>query len=305
MSKIEVPPAIGMAATPPLARSRPPGQTVEMGDIPSDPEGAEGENAQNSDEFDDGLIPADPDEAPAVELWSAVGDVRPWGTLLLLLSWATVFALLAARHGIEDNESLVAWGANATDRAGLDAAWRLLASTFLHAGPAHVFFNATSMMIFGPAVERMFTRWRFWIVYAAGGAVASLASLVWRTSHFAGATSISVGGSGAIYALGGALLVGAFRLRRRLAVGRARALGAALLYLLAGGFAAGFTRNGTDYVAHIGGLIAGGALGALLGMSPRLGGSPAGAVTRFAALVAAAALAISLALALRNGLEAR
>ena len=215
-----------------------------------------------------GFVPPDPDEPPPVELWSAVGDVPPWGTGLLLLAWAAVFALLAARHEIGDSTAYLLWGASATGLTPLDSAWRLLASTFIHAGAAHVFFNATSMLIFGPAVERIFTRWAFWIVFA----------------------------------LGGALLAGAFRLRRRLASGRARALGAAMLFLLGQGLVSGFTRLGTDNVAHAAGLVAGAAFGLLVPLSARLGGPRPGLVVRALGVVSGLALALSLALALRGGL---
>ena len=45
---------------------------------------------------------------------------------------------------------------------------------------AQVFFNAASMAVYGPAVERLFTRSGFWRGCAAGGALASLASLACR-----------------------------------------------------------------------------------------------------------------------------
>ena len=254
-------------------------------------------------EFEPGYLPPDPDEPPAVELWSAVGDIPPWGTALLLLSWAALFAALALRREVGDPQALLAWGASATRLDARDTAWRLLASTFLHAGVAHVFFNATSMLIFGPAVERILTRWGFWVVYAAGGAVASLASLAWRAGRHDAGLSISVGASGAIFALGGALLVCAYRVRRRLAPGRARAMGGALLFLIGQGLAAGFTEHATDNAAHAAGLAAGVALGALLPLSPRLGGPAAGAVMRVLGTIAALALAASLALAIRGGLR--
>ena len=249
-----------------------------------------------------GFVPPDPDEPPPVELWSAVGDVPPWGTGLLLLAWAAVFALLAARHEIGDSTAYLLWGASATGLTPLDSAWRLLASTFIHAGAAHVFFNATSMLIFGPAVERIFTRWAFWIVFALGGAAASLASLLWRASQNGPGLSLSGGASGAIFALGGALLAGAFRLRRRLAPGRARALGAAMLFLLGQGLVSGFTRLGTDNVAHAAGLVAGAAFGLLVPLSARLGGPRPGLAVRSLGVVSGLALALSLALALRGGL---
>jgi membrane associated rhomboid family serine protease len=251
---------------------------------------------------DASFVPPDPDEPPPVELWSAVGDVPPWGTALHLLAWAAIFALLAARQQIGDPAAYLLWGANATGLAPLDTAWRLLASTFVHAGAAHVFFNATSMLIFGPAVERIFTRWAFWIVYAFGGAAASLGSLLWRTSQHGVALDLSVGASGAIFALGGALLAGAFRLRHRLAPTRARALGAALLFLLGQGLVSGLTRHGTDNVAHAVGLVAGALLGAVAPLSARLGGGRPGLAIRALGALCALALALSLALALRGGL---
>lgn len=250
-----------------------------------------------------GYVPPDPDEPPPVDLWSAVGDVRPWGTLLLLFTWAAMFVLAGARGAYVEPRGLLAWGANATLLPWRENAWRLLASTFLHAGATHLFFNATSLLVVGPAVERVFTRWRFWIVYAAGGAAASIASLAWRASREG--ASLSVGGSGAIFALGGALLVAAVRLRGHLAPTRARALAAALLYLLAPGFAAGYARPGTDNVAHAAGLACGALLGALLPFDPRLGGRAPGVIARAFGALGALALATSLALAVAAGLRGR
>ena len=40
-----------------------------------------------------GELPPDPDERPPVELWSSVGDIPPWGTMLLVLAWAGVFLI--------------------------------------------------------------------------------------------------------------------------------------------------------------------------------------------------------------------
>jgi rhomboid protease GluP len=248
------------------------------------------------------FIPPDPDESPPPDLASLIGDITPWGTLLLLLSWALVFAVLAFRREIGNTDALFAWGASAPHLALRDTAWRLLASTFLHAGLAHVFFNALSMAIFGPAVERMFTRPGFAVIYAAGGATASLASLAWRGAQHPAGLSISVGASGAIFALGGAMLACAWRVRRRLAVGRARAMAAALLFLLGQSFSAGFTRNATDNAAHAAGLLAGVVLGALVPLHPRLGGPAPGWLIRALGTIALLALVISLALGVRGGL---
>ncbi|MBI5171063.1 MAG: rhomboid family intramembrane serine protease [Candidatus Eisenbacteria bacterium] len=248
-----------------------------------------------------GYIPPDPDEPPPLDLWASVGDVLPWGSLLLLFSWAAMYLLLGAHGALTDSGAMFAWGANATQMPLRSGAWRWLASTFLHAGAAHLFFNAVTLAVLGPAVERIFARWGFWIVFVVGGAFASFASMLAREA-FASGQSLSVGGSGALFALGGALLVVVWRLRHRLAVARSRALVASVLYLIAPGFAAGYAHPGTDNVAHAGGLIAGLVLGALLPTDARLEGRGPNAALKALAFGCVLALLASLALAVKSGL---
>lgn len=221
---------------------------------------------------------------------------------MLVLAWAAVFAALAVRGETGDRFALLHWGAVVAGRTAASDAWRLLAATFLHAGALHLVFNTASMLIYGPAVERVFTRAGFWLVFAAGGTAASLASLAWRSARDAPGASLSVGASGAIFALGGALLAGAARLRGRLAPGRARAMAAALLFLLGQGFVAGFTRHGTDNAAHAGGLAMGILVGALVPLHPRLGGPAVPGALRLLGAAGALALAAALAAAVRSGL---
>lgn len=233
-------------------------------------------------ELDDapGFLPPDPDEQPPVDLSSAVGDVVPWGTVLVLLAWGIVSFMLAASHGIGDTGALIARGASITQPLSLDVAWRLIGSTFLHGSASHLFFNAVTLLVLGQAVERIFARWGFWILLAWGGALASLGSLLWRVDRHPGGVGLSIGGSGVVFALGGALLAGAFRLRNVLAPSRARALAGAVLFLALPGFAAGFQRHGTDNMAHAAGLAAGLCFGAVLPLSSRLTGRAAGIPVR-------------------------
>ncbi len=242
-------------------------------------------------EVEPGYIPPDPNEPPPLELSSAVGDVVPWGTVLLLLTWGLAAIAVGASGGPSDSAVLIGRGASVTQHNALDAAWRLLGSTFLHSGPSHLFFNAVTLLVLGQAVERIFSRWGFWILVGWGGAFASLASLLWRMQRHPETTGLSIGGSGVVFALGGALLFGAFRLRDRLAPTRARALAAAVLFLALPGFAQGFQRHGTDNMAHVAGLAVGLALGGTMPLSTRLGGQPAGASTRVLGAAAMVSLA--------------
>ena len=249
---------------------------------------------------DDGYLEPDPDEPPPVELWRAVGDVPPWATMLVLLSWGVVFLLMAARHEIGDSYAYLARGASVPELDVLDVLWRSLASTFLHDGASHVAMNAVALLIFGPAVERIFTRSGFAIVFAVGGVLASLASVAWRLSRYGVGLHLALGGSGAVFALGGALLGGAIRLRHRLAVGRARALGAAILFLALTSLASGFHKLGTDNVAHAAGLVAGVLLGLTLPLSSRLADTRPSRIVRALALLATLALVLCFVRVLRG-----
>lgn len=272
-----------------------------VSDEPRDPLPPAGEPGIDVDEA--GYVPPDPEEPPPVEL-GRVGDVLPWSTSSVLLAWALVFFWFASRAQMELSPAYLAWGANVDGRPPLETAWRLLASTFLHAGAAHVGMNAVSLLLFGSSVEAVFSRWAFWIVYAFGGAAASAGSLAWHAWRHPGTMRMSVGGSGAIFALGGALLASAIRLRGRLAVGRARALAAGALFLLTQSLVAGFSHLGTDNAAHASGLIAGFAIGAMLPVSERLGGGRTSAVVAVTGGLAAAAALVAFALAVASGVRA-
>jgi hypothetical protein len=78
-----------------------------------------------------------------------------------------------------------------------------------------------------------------------------------------------------------------------------------VLYLAGTGFAAGFTRNGTDNIAHAAGLASGALVAVVLGVNPRLGGRGANVLTRGLGVLAVLALALSLAWGIRSGLASR
>src|SRR5260370_18125286 len=114
---------------------------------------------------------------------------------------------------------MAARGGNMGPHGALDAAWRALASTFLHESPAHVFFNAVTLLVLGQATERIFARGGFALLAALGGAAASFGSLWWRLHHAGGDhAGMSIGGSGLGFALGGALIAAAYPLRHALPV---------------------------------------------------------------------------------------
>jgi rhomboid protease GluP len=82
--------------------------------------------------------------------------------------------------------------------------WRLVSAMFLHAGVLHVTLNCLFLWQIGNMVERLLGSFVFLTVYLITGVTGSIASLM---TH---ASSISVGASGALFGVMGALLAVVF-----------------------------------------------------------------------------------------------
>jgi len=76
--------------------------------------------------------------------------------------------------------------------------WRLITPTFMHSGFSHMLFNSFSLVLFGPALERMLGGGRFLLVYLLSGLIANVATLLLEPL-----TYTHVGSSGAIFGLFG------------------------------------------------------------------------------------------------------
>ncbi|MEO2075799.1 MAG: rhomboid family intramembrane serine protease [Bacillus sp. (in: firmicutes)] len=76
--------------------------------------------------------------------------------------------------------------------------WRLITPTFMHSGFSHMLFNSFSLVLFGPALERMIGGGRFLFVYLLSGIIANVATLLLEPL-----TYTHVGSSGAIFGIFG------------------------------------------------------------------------------------------------------
>ena len=79
--------------------------------------------------------------------------------------------------------------------------WQLFTSIFVHANLVHLFGNLIFLMIFGLGVETLYGWRKYYIIYFASGIFGSLLSLL------LGLNTISVGASGAIFGLFGAVTI--------------------------------------------------------------------------------------------------
>jgi rhomboid protease GluP len=141
--------------------------------------------------------------------------------------------------------------------------WRLLTAMFLHGDGTkggtllHLAVNLIALFQLGSLYEVMFGTRRFLIVYFVTGIAASLTSYF----HNVGA---SVGASGAIFGILGAFIFSVRRSPRWRHERAARNIVKQLIFWIALNLVVGATIPQIDLAAHIGGLVAGLLLGAIL-----------------------------------------
>lgn len=160
-----------------------------------------------------------------------------------------------------DNWLLVSFGANLGLFILKGQSWRLFTSMFVHAHLIHLALNAYALYIFGLEMERLYGPDRFITIYILAGLIGSLASFASRGPYV-----LSVGASGAIFGIIGMNL--AFFLIHRQTFGKfgqQRMMNTIIIIVINVVF--GFSVPGIDNLAHLGGLIAGFAMG--YGLAPR------------------------------------
>ena len=121
--------------------------------------------------------------------------------------------------------------------------YRLITVALTHAGLLHLGFNMYALMVLGNPLEAAFGARKLLLVFFFSLLTGSLTS-----AYFASATSYSVGASGAIFGLFGAMVI----------VGNRIGAEVRSIYVIIGiNFAIGFALGGVDWKAHLGGLIGG------------------------------------------------
>ena len=171
----------------------------------------------------------------------------------------TFSGVSAATPGDAD---LIRWGANTGWSTLYIQPWRMLTSTYVHVGLLHLALNMWCLWNLGALAEQIFDRWTCFLTYTLCGLSGSLASV---TLH---PTRLGAGASGAIFGLAGALIsalyLGHLPVPRRVLKPILKSLVSFAAYNLIFGAIV----RVIDNTAHIGGLVCGLGLGAML--APRL-----------------------------------
>jgi membrane associated rhomboid family serine protease len=124
--------------------------------------------------------------------------------VLVAINVMVVAGILFSAGAIGDPDTLLAWGGSLGPRTTNGEWWRLVTSTFVHAGTLHLLVNVAVLIQVGVVLERLAGRLAFAGVYVAGSVFAGLVNL---SSHPLVATS---GASAAIFGLYGLLLASVF-----------------------------------------------------------------------------------------------
>jgi rhomboid protease GluP len=184
-------------------------------------------------------------------------------------TWA-LFAMLAANIGVwlvqitqgvnamrPATVHLLQWGGNTAASVVVDGEyWRMFTAMFLHGGAAHLGFNMLALAVAGRPLNRLLGNAQFLLLYVAAGLAGSVTSL-----HFTAQKAVSVGASGAIFGVMGAILTVSWHYRRRMPGAENRRIWLGLGLFVLYSMVQGLLQNGVDNAAHLGGLVAGLLLG--------------------------------------------
>ncbi|MBI5932000.1 MAG: rhomboid family intramembrane serine protease [Chloroflexi bacterium] len=176
--------------------------------------------------------------------------VQPILTYAILSIIAAIFLYGNSLSRLQSQLFMLDW-AKVNDRILYHGEYyRLFTCMFLHLDLMHIFFNGYALYIFGRDVESLFGHVRFALIYVLGGITASLASLLYTNA-------VSIGASGAIFAIFSAMGVYLYRHRHLYGEGAQRRLSQmGVLALINIGFGL-LPDSNIDNAAHIGGLVGG------------------------------------------------
>jgi rhomboid protease GluP len=173
----------------------------------------------------------------------------PPATLALIVALGAIFAWQIDAGALASRESIIAAGALVRDRVMQGEWWRVLSATVLHGNVEHLVGNAVSLYILGMASEHAYGTRSMLFVYLASGVAGSLLSIAMGPGP-------SVGASGAIFGLMGAVMVLFWKHHNELHV-RDKRIGVVIAAWALFTLVIGVMVPMIDNAGHVGGLLGG------------------------------------------------
>jgi len=170
--------------------------------------------------------------------------------ILIALNLAVyVYTSIIGNNFIETSDSVIRVYGQVNALVYEGAYWQLFTAMFIHADLLHLFGNMFFLLIFGLRAEELFSTPEYFLIYLLSGLTGNLLTLL------LGPQLVSVGASGAIFGMFGAV-----------AIYVRRAIGQSILSALMYAFFLLMISWGpnVNFLAHLGGLVAGLLIGYLL-----------------------------------------
>jgi rhomboid protease GluP len=198
---------------------------------------------------------------PAVPIVRRAPYRPPVTTTLLAINVLVFVAMVLCGVPImsPDTSPLLKWGADFGPLALGREPWRILTSNYVHIGLIHIAVNMWALWQLGRLSERIFGRLAYFLAYTASGIAGSLLSLLLHPEV------PSAGASGAIFGLIGALIGALYLGKVPIPPAARKGLLKSLLWTAGINLYLGATIPGIDNAGHMGGLIMGLGIGAVVG----------------------------------------
>jgi membrane associated rhomboid family serine protease/Flp pilus assembly protein TadD len=214
------------------------------------------EAAQRGEEDDDAIQPVI--AAPWVQRESSVSL-----TQVILGANVMVFIAMVAASGFSmdfTGQVMVHFGANFGPYTLSGQWWRLVTYMFLHGGIFHIAMNMWCLWNLGALCEVLYGRVTYTAIYLLTGVAGGLASIGWNPGV------LSVGASGAMFGLTGALIASFYLGEFSLSGISIKGTLSSLLFFAGFNLFFGSVFPGIDNGCHVGGLVSGLMLGAMIAL---------------------------------------
>jgi membrane associated rhomboid family serine protease/Tfp pilus assembly protein PilF len=178
-------------------------------------------------------------------------------TFVILAINILIFILMELAGGSKDPSVLLDFGASYGPYTRRGEYWRLVMPMFIHIGFLHLLVNTYALFLLGRILEQVYGYGRFSLLYVGCGVGSSLLSMT-LSEH------ISAGASGAIFGIAGAMVTVGYLHRHAVPRRWGRVFGRGILPFIAINLVLGFSIPGIDNWGHLGGLVTGALLAALI-----------------------------------------
>jgi len=202
-----------------------------------------------------GMLAPEPPRDARIDFEKGI-SYAPRLTLTIIGVNVIVFIWELATGALESKDSIIAAGALYRPLVMAGEVWRMATAMFLHAGFDHLIGNCIILYVLGMACEHALGWKQTVVLYLVAGLCGAVLSM-------AASPGPSIGASGAIFGIAGAVIVFMHRFQRFF-IFRNKRVGAVLLVWAIYSIGLGFATPYVDNFCHIGGLVGGAAFSLLL-----------------------------------------